>query len=74
MTDHTLTFDDLRRISRLGDRAQRATVERWLKRSGIAYKYDGRGGVWTTLESVNAALGIGVAGIDAASYGSDILA
>lgn len=51
-------FDDLRKLSRLGERAKLATVERWAKRAGICYQYDGRGGIWTTLDAMNAALGV----------------
>lgn len=54
-----IEFDDLRKLSRLGDHAQLATVERWAKRAGIRYQYDGRGGIWTTLEAMNAAVGVG---------------
>lgn len=53
-----LTFDDLRAVSRLGDRATLATVERWARSCGIRYKYDGKGGIWTTLDALNAALGV----------------
>jgi hypothetical protein len=38
-------FDDLRKLSRLGENAQLATIERWEKRVGIRYQYDGRGGI-----------------------------
>lgn len=51
-------FDDLRKLSRLGENAQLATVERWAKRAGIRYQYDGRGGIWTTLDAMNAAVGM----------------
>lgn len=37
-------FDDLRKLSRLGDAAKLSTVERWAQRVGIKYQYDGRGG------------------------------
>ena len=53
-----IEFDDLRKISRLGERATRATVERWAQRAGICYRYDGRGGIWTTVDAINAALGV----------------
>ena len=53
-----IEFDDLRKISRLGERATRATVERWAQRAGICYRYDGRGGIWTTLDAINVALGV----------------
>lgn len=53
-----LQFDDLRKLSGLGERAQLASVERWAKRAGIRYQYDGRGGIWTTMRAMNAALGL----------------
>jgi hypothetical protein len=53
-----IEYDDLRKLSRLGERAQLACVERWAKRVGIRYQYDGRGGIWTTLDAMNAALGV----------------
>lgn len=53
-----LSFDDLRSISRLGETAKLATVERWAKRAGIKYQYDGRGGIWTTVDAMNAAVGL----------------
>jgi hypothetical protein len=53
-----IEYDDLRKLSRLGERAQLASVERWAKRVGIRYQYDGRGGIWTTLDAMNAALGV----------------
>lgn len=57
-------FDDLRKLSRLGENAQLATVERWAKRVGIRYQYDGRGGIWTTVDGLNAALGISAKSAD----------
>lgn len=51
-------YDELRRISRLGPNAQRATVERWAQQQGILYKPDGHGGIWTTMDAMNAALGL----------------
>ena len=53
-----IEFDDLRKLSRLGENAQLATVERWARRAGIRYQYDGRGGIWTTLDAMNAAVGL----------------
>jgi len=35
-----------------------ATVRRWAERQGIRYKYDRHGGIWTTLDALNAALGL----------------
>ena len=53
-----IEFDDLRKLSRLGDAAKLSTVERWAQRVGIRYQYDGRGGIWTTVDAMNAALGL----------------
>jgi hypothetical protein len=53
-----LTFDDLREISRLGPNARLASMERWARLNEIRYKYDGKGGIWTTVEALKAALGV----------------
>jgi hypothetical protein len=55
---------DLRKLSRLGEHAQLATVERWAKRVGIRYQYDGRGGIWTSVDGLYAALGISAKSTD----------
>jgi hypothetical protein len=33
-------------------------MERWARLNGIRYKYDGKGGIWTTVDAMNAAVGI----------------
>lgn len=67
-----LDFDDLRRVSRLGEKAQLATVERWAKQIGLRYNYDGRGGIWTTEAAMNAAVGVVAKGsADPEPYGVD---
>jgi hypothetical protein len=53
-----LDFDDIRAVSRLGDRATLATVERWANKIGLLYSYDGVGGIWTTVDAMNAAVGL----------------
>jgi hypothetical protein len=67
-----LTFDDLRAVSRLGPRATLAKVERWARSCGIRYKHDGRGGIWTTVDALNQALGIVPAQADGA-YSPDLI-
>jgi len=67
-----LTFDDLRAVSRLGPRATLATVERWARSCSIRYQYDGRGGIWTTVAALNAALGLGPSD-DGDKYSVDLL-
>jgi len=54
-----LNFDDLRRISRLGERATLARVEKWARTAGIRFLYDGSGGILTTVDAINSALGVG---------------
>ncbi|MBB5531540.1 hypothetical protein GGD72_002323 [Stenotrophomonas maltophilia] len=54
-----LHFTDLQRICAPDGPPPRAvTVRRWADREGIRYKYDRRGRIWTTLDAVNAALGL----------------
>ena len=53
--DQILFFEDLRIISQ---RRRLAEVERWAIDQQIPFKYDGRGGIWTTLDAVNASLGV----------------
>jgi hypothetical protein len=59
---HLLTFDDLKAVARLGPRCSLARVEAWARKARIPYSYDARGGIWTTVDAVNAALGVGSAG------------
>jgi hypothetical protein len=61
MIGSILQFQDLQRLCRPAPSAplpKLATVERWARDQGIRYRYDGQGGIWTTLEALNAALGI----------------
>lgn len=53
-----LQFHDLQELCRPGASPRLATVESWAKREGIAYRYDGKGGIWTTQDALNSALGI----------------
>lgn len=54
-----LQFQDLQEICKPGERPTVATVEKWAQDQGIRYRYDRKGGIWTTLDAVNAALGCG---------------
>lgn len=65
-------FEDLQDLCQRGGKPRRATVEAWAKKQGIPYKYDGHGGIWTTIGAVNAALGIGAAN-DHDPYPSDLI-
>ncbi|KAF1711102.1 hypothetical protein CSC70_04020 [Pseudoxanthomonas kalamensis DSM 18571] len=53
------TYADLKSMCKPEGNPTLATVERWLIRQRIPYHYDGNGGVWTTPEAINSALGIG---------------
>ena len=64
-----LLFQDLCELSGY---KRRADVERWAKETGIAVK-PCRGGVWTTLEAVNVALGVAAANDSAAPYDPDLI-
>lgn len=51
-------FEDLQELCRPGEKPRRATVEAWAKKIGLAYAYDGQGGIWTTLDALNQAVGV----------------
>lgn len=62
MIGSILQFRDLQRLCRPDPDAappRLSTVVRWADRQGIPFKYDGNGGIFTTMEAVNSALGIG---------------
>ena len=64
MPDQIVTFRDLQQLCRPGKnwpRPSLATVEQWARRQGIRYLYDARGGIFTTLLAINAAMGLGTA-------------
>jgi len=68
-----LHFKDLQQICQPGKQPRMATVELWARRNGIAYKYDARGGIWTTLDAINAALGVTALPDEPAHYNPDEL-
>lgn len=54
MIGNVLTLDDLRSATGY---TRQADVERCLERQGVRFFY-GRDGIWTTIEALNAALGV----------------
>jgi hypothetical protein len=59
MSTQVLTFEDLRKLcAPNGPSPRLSTVERWAQSQGIRYKCDGQGGIWTTIDALNAALGL----------------
>jgi hypothetical protein len=56
-----LQFQDLQLLCRPDPAApppRLATVVRWATDQGIAFKYDGKGGIFTTVDALNVALGV----------------
>ncbi|MGE7139184.1 hypothetical protein ACQKIE_16275 [Luteibacter sp. NPDC031894] len=66
---HIIDAAELRRLSGL---QQPAAVKRWASTQGIRVR-DGAEGPWTTVEAINAALGVGSAGNDDAYRPEDLL-
>jgi hypothetical protein len=63
MTGQILYFVDLQRICEPdGPPPRLAAVVQWAEREGIRYRYDRRGRIWTTLEAINAAMGLRAGG------------
>jgi hypothetical protein len=63
-----LQFEDLQELCRPGEHPRLATVEKWAKAQGLRYRYDGKGGIWTTVDALNAALGVAHAANDGEAY------
>lgn len=54
-----LDFADLQKLcSPNGPQPRASTVRHWADRQGIPYKSDARGGIFTTREAINQALGV----------------
>lgn len=58
MIGAVLQFQDLQDLCQPGKRPRRSKVEAWAKRQGLCYKYDADGGIWTTIDALNTALGL----------------
>lgn len=67
--NHHIVDAELLRV--LSGKLTEAAVRRWARRQGIATK-DGANGPWTTIQAVNASLGVKEASNDGA-YSRDIL-
>jgi hypothetical protein len=59
-----LQFADLQELCKPGHKPRLATVEAWAIRIGLSYKYDGQGGIVSSVDAFNAALGLGAANGD----------
>lgn len=71
MIGRVLQFEDLQELCKPGEKPRLATVEAWARKIRLRYTYDGRGGLISTVDAVNAALGVGPANDD--SYPTDII-
>lgn len=71
MIAHVLQFDDLQELCKPGERPRLATVEAWAKAQGVRYRYDSKGGIWTTVTALDAALGLTAAANDDAPLRAD---
>lgn len=71
-----LQHEDLQRVCRPDPAAPAptlSTLERWARKIGLRYSYDGRGGIWTTVDALNEVVGVRAASNDDAPYPSDIV-
>lgn len=73
MIGPVLQFEDLQQLCKPGEHPRLATVEAWARKIGLRYTYDGRGGLLTTVDALNAALGISAAANDADHYNPEDL-
>ena len=68
--DSILFFEDLQVISR---RKRLADVEKWATEQEIPFKYDAKGGIWTTIDAVNASMGVRTVDRRDWAYSPDII-
>lgn len=59
MIGSVLQFEDLQELCKPGEHPRLATVEAWARKIGLRYTYGGRGGLLSTVDAVNVALGLG---------------
>ena len=64
MVGSVLQFKDLQQLCKPGEHPRLATVEAWARKIGLRYTYDGKGGLLSTVDAVNAALGLSAAAND----------
>ncbi|MFK3649318.1 hypothetical protein ACI2IY_12920 [Lysobacter enzymogenes] len=62
MSDGIVPFERLQRLcAPEGPLPRASTVRRWADQNGIRYKPDRNNGIWTTVDALNAALGLAAA-------------
>lgn len=68
-----LQFKDLQQLCRPDEHPRMATVEAWARKIGLRYTYDGKGGLVSSVDAFNAAIGLRPAANDGDHYSSDII-
>ena len=58
MIGPVLQFADLQELCRPGEKPRLSTVERWAWEIGLRFRYDGKGGIFTTVDAINYAMGV----------------
>lgn len=64
MIGSVFEYEDLQELCKKGKKPKLCTVVRWAERNGIRFRYDGSGGIWTTVAALNSALGLSAANDD----------
>lgn len=73
MIGSILQFKDLQKLCKPDAEPppRRAAVEAWAKKIGLLYTYDARGGIMSTIDAVNKAIGLKAAANDDAQLGPE---
>lgn len=71
MIGSILQYEDLQQLCKPDGRPTLATVEAWARRIGLRYTYDAKGGIISSVDAFNAAIGIQAANAD--TYSPDIV-
>lgn len=68
-----LQFQDLQDLCKPGAHPRLATVEKWARKIGLHYTYDAEGGIITTVDAFNAAIGLKTPAANDDKLGADAL-
>lgn len=58
MIGPVLQFEDLQELCKPGEHPRLATVEAWARKIGLRYTYDSKGGLLSTVDAFNTAIGL----------------
>ncbi len=73
MIGSVLQFPDLQELCKPGQQPRLSTVEAWARRIGLRYTYDAAGGLVSTIEAFNAAIGVTPAANQERTYSANDL-